>query len=212
MSTRRVRGLEGWPIVGWAAVGVLAAAGIVFASHGTGSEGWRQLIRATARVSGSLFLAAFLAAPLRRLWPNEATAWLLRNRRAIGVSVGVAHLAHGAAIAVFVRMTGHESPLGTLVAAGLAYLFLGLMVATSFDASAAALGRRRWRFLHRTGLYYLWFVFGFTFGGTAATGDAISAGFALAFVLALPLRLYGLRGRAAPASAARSAQSRRSSA
>ena len=108
----------------------------------------------------------------------------------------MAHLAHGVAIAVFVRMTGHESPLGTLIAALLAYLFLALMVATSFDATAAALGRRSWRALHRTGLYYLWFVFGFTFGGTAATGDAVSAGFALAFVLALPLRLVGLRGRA----------------
>jgi len=190
-----VRGLEGWAFVGWtAAVLVVVGAG-VFAAHGTGGEGWRLQIRASARVSGAIFLAVFLAAPLRRLRPNEATGWLLRNRRALGVSVGLSHTVHAVAIAMFVRLTGHESPVGTLVAAGVAYAFLAAMVATSFDATAAWLGRRRWRRLHLTGLYYLWFVFGFTFAGTAAGGDPVSAGYAVAYALALPLRLVGLRGR-----------------
>jgi len=195
LSPRRVPGLEGWAVVGLAALLTAAVAAAVFAAHGAEGEGWRLQIRHSARVSGAFFLAAFLATPLRRLRPNDATAWLLRNRRGVGVSVGVAHAWHGAAIVVFVRMTGHETDPGTLVAALLAYAFLAAMVATSFDATAAWLGRRRWQLLHRTALYYLWFVFGFTFAGTAAAGDAVSAGYAAAYALALPLRLWGLRGR-----------------
>jgi hypothetical protein len=194
--SREERAPEGWPIVGLAAVVVAAAAAAVFGLYGTEAEGWRMLIRTTARISGLVFLAVFLAAPLRRLRPDRATAWLLRNRRFLGVSVGVAHAAHAVAIAVFVRLTGHETPAGTLAAALLAYAFLAAMVATSFDRTAAALGRRAWRRLHVTGLYYLWFVFGFTFGGAASAGDAVSGAFALLYALAFPLRWWGLRGRA----------------
>jgi len=196
-ATERASWLSGWPIVGWATLATALVAASVFSLHGTGDEGWRHLIRATARVSGSFFLAVFVAAPLRRRFPNAATGWLLRNRRQLGVSVGVAHALHGVAIAVFVRRTGHETPAGTLAAALLAYAFLAAMVATSFDRTAAALGRTAWKRLHRTGLYYLWFVFGFTFAGAGAAGDPVSAGFAVAYGLALPLRWWGLRVRRA---------------
>jgi sulfoxide reductase heme-binding subunit YedZ len=195
MSSPRIRGLEGWAVVGWTTVVLAIVGSAVFQLFGTDAEGWRMQIRGTARISGALFLAAFLAAPLRRLAPNDATAWLLRNRRALGVSVGVVHAGHGVAIARYVALSGHETPTATLVAALLAYGFLAAMVATSFDATAAALGRRNWRRLHRTGLYYLWLVFGFTFGGSAAAGDPVSTGYALAYLLALPVRLLGLRGR-----------------
>jgi DMSO/TMAO reductase YedYZ heme-binding membrane subunit len=195
MSRRRVRGLEGWAVVGWTAVALAVVGAAVFAAHGTGGEGWRLQIRASARVSGALFLAVFLAAPLRRLRPNDLTAWLLRNRRGLGVSVGLAHTVHAVAIAVYTKLTDFEPEPGTLVAAGLAYAFLFAMVGTSFDATAAALGRRNWRRLHWTGLYLLWFVFGFTFFGTGAAGDPVSAGYAAAYGLALPVRLVGLRGR-----------------
>jgi len=190
-----VYGLEGWAVVGWAALVLCGVAAGVFEAHGAGSEGWRMQIRATARISGALFLAAYLAAPLRRLRPDRATAWLLRNRRGLGVSVGLVHAAHGVAIAVFVRQTGHETPPATLAAALLAYAFLAAMVATSFDSTAAALGRRNWRRLHRTGLHYLWLVFGATFAGSALAGDPVSAAYAGAYALALPIRGWGLRGR-----------------
>lgn len=186
---------EGWTLVGWATLLVAAAAFAGFALHGSGAEGWRQLIRATARISGVLLLAAFLAAPLRRLARNAATAWLLRNRRALGVSVGVSHLVHAVAIAMYMRLGDFEPDAFTLVAAGIAYVFLAAMVATSFDATARWLGRSAWRRLHVSGLYYLWFVFGFTFFGGAMAGDPIAAGFAGVFVLALPVRLFGLRAR-----------------
>ncbi|MBW2445429.1 MAG: hypothetical protein JRG83_05850 [Deltaproteobacteria bacterium] len=195
MSQKRLRGFEGWAVVGWTALAVALVGAAVFAAFGTEGEGWRMQIRATARISGALFLAAFLASPLRRMRPNEATGWLLRNRRGLGVSVGLSHTAHAVAILVLTRVTGHGATIETPDAAGIAYVFLAAMVATSFDSTAAALGRRNWRRLHLAGLYYLWFVFGFTFGSMATAGDAVSTAYAVAYVLALPVRLVGLRGR-----------------
>lgn len=193
---RRVRGLEGWSVVGWAALLVALTTAGCLALHGTGALGWRHLIRGTARISGALLLAAFLAAPLMRLRPGPASAWLLRNRRALGVSVGVSHGMHAVAIAMYMRLTDFRPEPGALAAAGLAYVFLAAMVATSFDATARWLGRGAWRRLHRIGLYFLWGVFGSTFLGAGMAGDPVAAAFAVLFALALPLRLLGLRGRA----------------
>ena len=96
---------------------------------------------------------------------------------------------------MFTRLTGHESDAGTLTAALVAYAFLAAMVATSFDRTAALLGRTLWRRVHVTGLYYLWLVFGFTFFGGAMAGSVVSGAYAVAYALALPVRLVGLRGR-----------------
>jgi len=50
--------------------------------------------RATARTSVVFFTAAFAASALRRRWPNGATAWMLRNRRQLGVSYAASHFIH----------------------------------------------------------------------------------------------------------------------
>jgi hypothetical protein len=49
--------------------------------------------------------------------------------------------------------------------AGLGYVFLYAMAATSFDRSVKWLGFRRWKILHTVGLYYLWSIFAFTYLG-----------------------------------------------
>jgi hypothetical protein len=153
--------LEGWPIVGWAVLALGAGfAGILVAS-GADEEGIRTAIRATARSSLVLFSAASAASSLRRLRPGPATAWLLRNRRQLGVSFGVSHALHALGIALLAARFGDrfqpEPP--TLVFGGLGYALAAAMVATSFDRSAAWLGRRRWRALHTTGIWYLSFIF-----------------------------------------------------
>ena len=182
-------------MVGWAAIATAAATAAVFSIYGAEEEGWRMLLRVTARISGLLFLAAFVASSLRRLWPNDATAWLLRNRRCLGVSVGLAHTVHGIAIAVFVRLTNLETGPAALAPGLLAYAVLAAMVATSFDSTAAALGRSAWRRLHGAGAYVLWGAFAIGFVGGAGAGDPISASYGVAYGIAMPLRLWGLRGR-----------------
>jgi len=72
--------------------------GALLAATGWTEPGVRLVIRATARTSVALFLAAFLASTLRRRWPGPATSWLLQNRRYVGLGFAVSHLLHLLAI------------------------------------------------------------------------------------------------------------------
>jgi sulfoxide reductase heme-binding subunit YedZ len=161
--------MNGWPIVGWATLAVLAIVAAVLATAGTGAEGLGMAIRATARTSVVFFTAAFAASALRRRWPNGATAWMLRNRRPLGVSYAASHLIHLLLILTVAGWTVHGfmtvRPMITIVGGGIAYVFLALMTLTSFDTTAAWLGPGRWRQLHVTAAYYNWFIFAQSFFG-----------------------------------------------
>lgn len=159
--------MNGWPIVGWATLAVLAIVAAVFAVEGTGLEGLGMAIRATARTSVVFFTLAFAASALRRRWPNAGTAWLLRNRRQLGVSFAASHLVHLLLILTVAGWTVEGfltvRPMVTIVGGGIGYVFLALMTLTSFDRTAAMLGPRNWRRLHVTGAYYNWFIFAQSF-------------------------------------------------
>ena len=159
--------MKGWPIVGWATLAVLAIVGIVLAVAGADETGIRMGIRATARTSVTFFSLAFAASALRRRWPNAATGWLVQNRRQLGVSFAVSHLVHLLLILAMAGWTWEgfvaKTPAVTRVAGGIAYVFIALMTATSFDRTAAWLGPRRWRQLHATGAYYNWIIFAQSF-------------------------------------------------
>src|SRR4030095_1698456 len=158
----RPRGaLEVWPLVGWAALLLGAMTALVLAALGTEEEGLRALIRTTARSSLALFLPAFSASSRRRLWRSDLSAWLLRNRRQIGVSFAVSHAVHLAAIlALAARFPATFQPGAvTVVGGGLGYVFVAAMAATSSDAAVRRLGARRWKLLHRIGLWWLFVIF-----------------------------------------------------
>lgn len=186
----------GWPIVGWAALGILTMIAAILLTAGADEPGIRMVVRATARTSVVLFSVAFVASSVRRLWPTPATAWMLANRRYLGVSFGVSHLAHLLALLALagwsLRTFVEKAPPPTLVLGGIGYLFLTAMVATSFDRTAAWLGPRRWRQLHTTGMYFLWTIFVLTFGPQVARAP-IYVPFVAALVAALALRLAGPR-------------------
>jgi hypothetical protein len=197
---------RGWAITGWNAVALLAMGTAVLAAAGTGEEGARMLIRATARSSALLFLIAFLARPARQLWRTDATAFALRNRRYFGVSMAVSHLIHGLAIVWLLRAfpSAYQADATTLLGGGLGFAFIAAMAATSSDAAFQALGRARWQALHRTGAWYLWFVFAFTFVPDPAHGwDGLHAIAAAAFTAAPLVRAAAFaktrRRAAAPA-------------
>ena len=154
---------DGWPIVGWSALAIAAMTAVILAVAGTDEEGLRMVVRATARVSAVLFGLAFAASSLRRLWPNDATRWLLANRRYVGVSFAVSHTVHLLALITladwsFTTLVEKSNPT-TLALGGLGYVFIAAMTARSFDRTAAWLGPRRWQRLHTVGGWYLWFIF-----------------------------------------------------
>ena len=196
--------LSGWPIVGSAALGVAAMIAAILAVAGTGDEGIRLVIRATARTSVLLFTAAFVASALHRAWPGRVSRWMLANRRYLGVSFAVSHLAHllailglgGWSLARVVEVAG----LGTVMLGGVAYVFIGAMTATSFDRTAAWLGPGRWAQLHTAGVYYLWAIFFLTFA-PGLFKSALYWPFTLALLAALLLRVRDRRSRPAAALA-----------
>jgi len=206
---------RGWPIVGWSALAVGAMCAALFATAGTGEEGLRVVIRATARTSVTLFTLAFVASALSRAWPTAASRWLVANRRYLGVSFAVSHLAHLLAILTLVgwsvRTFENTAGVVTGVAGGIGYLFVAAMAATSFDRTAAWLGPRRWRRLHTTGVYYLWGVFLATFAPRVLTAPAVYAAITFVLVAALGLRLCARTGVArdhVPDGAARTVRRR----
>ena len=154
--------VEGARIVGWASLALAAMTLAVLAAGGTGEDGVRMLIRATARSSLALFSLAFTASSLRRLVHAPATAWLLRNRRYLGLSFAVSHAIHLAGIVdLAVRWPEQfaRTSATTVIGGGLGYVFVAAMAATSNDRAVAALGRRRWRLLHLAGSWLVWGIF-----------------------------------------------------
>ena len=139
---------ESWRLF-WLLSLILAAMalGLLFATGWT-TEGYRLVIRATARTSLILFLAAFAASAAARLWPGAFTHWLRRNRRQFGLSFAMSHLIH--ALAIF-TLWGSDpdtfwrlSNKGSIVSGGIAYLFIAALAVTSFDAAVQILGPKAW--------------------------------------------------------------------
>ena len=182
-----MRVFTGWPIVGWVAAAVTLMTGLLVWQHGLGDEGLRIVLRATARTSLALFLAAFVASSLRRLVRTPLTDWLLRNRRQLGVGFAVSHAVHGWAIVSLLRL-GIDVGTLVLVIAGFGYVLIAAMTVTSFDRTTAWLGPRAWRRLHATGVWYLWFVFTVTYVVPAAS-DLLAAVSLGALLLALGVRI-----------------------
>jgi len=133
---------------------------VILLASGTGEEGWRAVVRATARTSLVLFTAAYVASALRAFHRGAATKWLLANRRYVGLSYAVSHTLHLAAIVTLSRVAADFATSAVaLVFGGLAYVFLYAMVLTSNDRAVAAMGIANWRRLHRAGMHYNWFIF-----------------------------------------------------
>ncbi len=199
---------EGYALLGWAALAVTAVAVAVVGAEGAGETGLRAAIRATARLSLLLLLPAFVASSAQQLFRAPWSKWMLRNRRYLGLSFAVSQFTH-LGFVVALATTANASFLAglsrpTLIGGSVGYLFLLLLTVTSFDRTTAWLGRRRWRLLHKSGVWLLWTIFAFTYLFAALSGAPTGLFF-------LPL-LAGVALRAGAAIARRRQEPRRSSA
>jgi len=178
---------------------LLAMSAIIVAVAGTGIDGMRMLIRATARSSLLIFLAAFAASSLARLWPAPTTRWMIRNRRWLGLGFAFSHLVHLIAILWLFGVYGGETPpppMRTIIGGGIAYVFIALLAATSWNGAVRALGTRNWQRLHKAGVWYIWLIFMVSYGGRAAINPLYLPP-ALLLVGAAALRLIASRCRTA---------------
>jgi methionine sulfoxide reductase heme-binding subunit len=145
------------------AAAVAGAAAFVVAMDGAGVEGVRLAIRLTARTSFALFLLAFTAAPLARLFPGPFTRWQRANRRWLGLAFASSHAVHAAAIVALARLHPDTFdalvPPAALIFGSIGYAFVIAMAATSSDRAMALLGARVWKAIHLTGAIWLWGAF-----------------------------------------------------
>ena len=196
---------QGW-FEGWRLFAVLTLTLIVLCIWIAGMrqfevDGVRMVIRFTARTSLLFFCLAFGAAALARLWPNAWSRWQRRNRRYLGVTFAASHAIHAVAIACFAVMDPAGYAAATSIASyifgGIGYAFIIAMTATSFDRTAAALGRRGWRALHLTGGYYLLFQFTVSFA-KRIPDMPLYVLFLIPLVAVFALRMVSMAAKAAP--------------
>ncbi|MBK7902984.1 MAG: hypothetical protein IPJ97_08620 [Proteobacteria bacterium] len=156
------------------------------------------MIRHSVRCSLPFFLCAFVASAWCRLHPNWWSRWLLRNRRIFGLLFAFAMLWQALFIAqLFVVDAAlfREIVLDPrfLLVDGLGYIFIGTMSVTSFNAIRRRMSPTTWKRLHKAGMYYLWLVLAGTYVYVTLLGQFQFSPVALAFVLALVLRIVAAR-------------------
>lgn len=140
---------HGWRLFAVLAVAVLCMTALVLALQAQPVEGLRSAIRATARSSFALFLAAFLASSLATLVPGPGTRALLRERRYLGLAFAFSHAVHALLILAYWKLFPETFWSGRSVAANIpgsiGYLFILLLTLTSFrpppDCSAHVPGK-----------------------------------------------------------------------
>jgi hypothetical protein len=188
--------VKGWPLVGWAAALVLTAAAGVIAVHGWNDAGLLVVLRVTARCSLVLFLLAFTARPARQLWQTPITKWLLANRRYLGVSFAVSHGIHLVAILARGMSLGPTS----FFAGAPLYGVIAVLTITSFDRTAAWVGRTWWKRIHTVGVYALWGFFAIVYVGKAVKEPLFAPAAAVTVAAGAVRAAAALRRRGATSS------------
>ena len=138
-------------------------AALLFLYAGSDVESTQLALRTTARMSFVWFMLAFVASPLHELLPGRASAWLVRRRRALGVTFGLSMTMHVGLILRLFALHAHARPPMVTDAdflVGIPGLVLvGVMTVTSLDALRRRLGPTVWKRLHTTGIWVVWSIF-----------------------------------------------------
>jgi len=113
-------------------------------------------LRVSGRVAFAVLIVVFVARPLQQLLKAPWTAKLLRNRRQLGVAFAGIHTAHLGLILMRVNhVEGFETADVVNLYGSFVYAIILVMLITSFDGPARAIGRKGWKGLHKTGLFVL---------------------------------------------------------
>ena len=164
METEMTSNQRNWTVLFSSMLAISAVVITIFDKNGINEATATLTLRLTAWTSFLSFLLVFIARPLRQLLKSPMTAKLLKNRRYVGIAMAGSHTIHLILIVWFFTSVSESGPTPlVLVFGGAGYVLLYLMLLTSFDRTASAIGPTVWRRLHKTGLYWLGSVFAFTF-------------------------------------------------
>ena len=159
---------EGWGLFSLLVIiASIVVSGCWFITDLSGEQEYRHMIRVSVRCSLPLLLMAFAASALKRLWPGAASAWLVRNRKYIGVAFSAVMLWQILFIVLLISTGAPLFPPGPaamfIVSDLVGYTLLLLMTATSFGMFSRRMSPVAWKRLHLTGIYYIWVIYLYSF-------------------------------------------------
>ena len=158
----KMKAVNGWTLL-WilgSLISVIMIWGMAVSDLSTG-PGVSSMIGLSARCAVPWVYLAFAASSLHILFSSDFSAWVLRNRKYFGLTFGVAMAWQALFIVWMVGVhTGYYTEevylLRDVIEGVVGYVFLVLMVITSFKPGRRALSRKQWRVLHKSGIYFLW--------------------------------------------------------
>ena len=164
MEILKSKHLNGWLLFYWIA-GINSAAVIVYMPTQNLSTplGVSEMIQMSVRCAVPLLYLAFATSAMKVLFPGKFTAWLLRNRRSVGISYAVA-MAWQLFFILWMWMSHWEYytveiyALEDILFQVTGYLFIFAMTISSFFSIRRMMNLLTWRALHKTGIYFLWFT------------------------------------------------------
>ena len=164
MEAEMTSNQRNWTVLFSTMLAVSAVVITIFDKNGISEATVSLTLRLTAWTSFLCLLLVFVARPLRQLLKSPLTGKLFKNRRYVGIAMAGSHTVHLILIVWFFTSVSESGPTPqVLVFGGVGYVLLYLMLLTSFDRPAAAIGPTAWRRLHKTGLYWMGSVFAITF-------------------------------------------------
>lgn len=168
------RGIWEWDLVKLVVVGSIVLFGLIYGWGGFTEESTRLCIRWSARISVTMFCLAFGASAIHHFTKNSFSFWLLMNRKYWGISFALIHLIHLFFLGIL-QFAFHPvftlAATTSLTAGGIAYLFLTLMLFTSFDFFAKKISRKNWKRLHTVGGYWIWGLYANSNWGNVLIGE-----------------------------------------
>jgi|GEM_PF-543441 len=169
-----------------AAVALVMLTGTLVSTGGESAVGVGA--RLTARLTFVFFIAAYLARPVWQRFRWQPARWALRNRRWLGLAAALSHSVHLSYVVAAQMAANEPLDLVTLVGGGLGFVLFWVLGVTSSDTATRLLGRG-WKWLHRIGIHYLWFIFFITYAGAATSSPWLWV-FVAALVFGAGLRAF----------------------
>ncbi len=156
------KSVNGWNLF-WLITGPISAvmAFSMMRADLSSAEGVSSMIQLSVRCAIPWLYLTFAASSVQILFPGLLSRWLLRNRKIMGLCFAAAmgwqllfivwlvSVHRGYYVEeVYVLRDAIEGVIG--------YLFLMAMTLTSFRSGRKLLQPKRWRLLHKSGMYFLW--------------------------------------------------------
>ena len=187
------KGVWNWDVVKLAVGLPILLYAAFFFFIGFNEDGTRAAIAWSAKISILLFCLAFAASAAHLRIRNSLSFWWLMNRKYFGISFAINHLLHLGFLVILQQVFHPVFDLAastSLMAGGIAYLFIVLMLLTSFEAFSKYLSRKNWKLLHTIGGYWIWMIFMSTYLKKVKNVGVEFLPFVLLLIIVLLIRIF----------------------